>query len=107
MAGCSSTSQGSPFEGPGRASIQIVVENRQFSDATIYVLSDSGRERLGIVTGKGSETFSFRWLGVRELRIEIDMLAGQSFRTQPLSVTQGDSLRLYVERPVYRSVLER
>lgn len=109
-AGCAASTP-SPFDDPsqgGRAGrIQLVAENREFADATLWAITSQRRERLGIVTGKASERFTIDWPAIQDLSIEIHLLAGETHRTPRLTVTPGDQLRLFIERPVNRSVLQR
>lgn len=85
-------------EGPRPEPILTLhVENQNFYDATLYALARSGeRQRLGVVTGNGQATFTFRWLQ-DELRVLIQLLAGGSTATEPILVNPGDSLNLVIQ----------
>ena len=91
-------SQGAnPFEGglqPG--TVHVEVDNQNFSDATVYVLSNSGRQRLGIVRGKTKETFVARFASVGDVRLRVRLLAGASFTTEPMITSPGETLLLVV-----------
>ncbi len=86
-----------PFETPPAEEVTLAVENRNFSDATLYALSEGGhRLRLGTVPGNGADTFRFRWQ-YGDIRIEIKLLAGGKQVTQSMLVDRGDELELVVQ----------
>lgn len=96
--------QGDPFSasGDGPQTITIHVRNLNFSDATLWAVSRSGRQRLGVVTGKGDAVFRTSWTFPQPLQIEIDLLAGERCITEPLDVDPGDDLDLQIEMELYR-----
>lgn len=57
------------------ADVSLSVENRNFSDATIYATDGESRVRLGRVTGKTSEEFTFKWYQ-SSLYVEVDFTGG-------------------------------
>ncbi len=97
-----------PFEGgTGEAqSIRINVENNNFNEATARAVARTER-RLGIVPGNGRESFTMNWPTVDDLRIRIDILAGDRFTTNRVSVGPGETVYLMIQNPVYRSLLRR
>lgn len=109
-AGCalSSREAPSPFEGsgPSARSIRVSVVNNNFNEATIRALYHSER-RLGVVPGNGRADFSLQWPSINELRIRIDVLAGDRFVTNRVSVSPGETVYLMIENPVRRSWLRR
>jgi len=70
------------------APISIQIDNQNFNDATIYLVWQNDRRRLGSVVGKNQATFSSPWYGSL-LQIEIDFLAGTRQRGDAMSVTPG------------------
>lgn len=90
---------------PGR--IQIQVENVNFQDATLTAYSRTGRERLGVVDGKGRRQFTMEWESTRDLEIHIDLLSSVEYVTPPLTVSPGDVLRLRIETVLSASQLIR
>lgn len=108
---CSSTPDTpNPFRGETAArdqTITIFVENLDFNDATLHVIADGSRERLGTVSGKQEERFTVGWNFVRDLSIHINMLAGDEFTTPRLAVNPGERVRLVIQRPIHRSYLIR
>ncbi len=109
VAGCAGTSElPNPFERGGGASrsIRIDVVNNNFNEATVRAVARTER-RLGVVQGNGRETFTLPWVSVDDLRIRIDVLAGDRFTTNRVSVGPGDQVHLTIARPLYRSVLRR
>lgn len=83
----------SPFDG-GREqrTVHVEVDNRNFYDATIYVITGAGERRLGIVQGKTERTFETRLAGPDNVRFRIRMLTGGSFTTERMSASPGETL---------------
>jgi hypothetical protein len=104
LTGCASAARpdsATPFTEAARpTSVQILVNNRNFSDARLYTIRRGGREFLGIVGGKQEGTFRVDWAFPDELEIEINLLAGPTCRTEKLPVDPGDILDLMIE-PVF------
>lgn len=109
VAGCgSSRNLTNPFD-PGSAtaqSIRIQVENNNFNEATVRSVARIER-RLGVVPGNGRESFTLNWPTVDDLRVRIDILAGERFTTNRVSVAPGEVVYLTIQNPVYRSLLRR
>lgn len=97
-----------PFEEEGDAQrvITLEVENHNFNDATLRAVARVER-RLGVVNGNGKETFTIPWSTVDDLQIRIDVLAGDRFTTNRVTVSPGDSVHLTIQNPLYRSILRR
>ncbi len=88
-----------PFVGGGGTptAVRIHVDNRNFSDARLYAVTDGGQRRLiGIVNGKREAAYTLPWTFPRDLRIEIDLLAGRTCSTAALMVDPGDVLELQI-----------
>ena len=87
-----------PFEGGGvSTSIRLDVENRNFYDATIYVIEDQGRaRRVGDVGGNGNRSFQVPWEFAAAMSFRIDLLAGGSCTTPPVMVSPGEVLGLQI-----------
>ena len=108
-AGCGgSRTPDNPFEGrTGSArSIRINVENNNFNEATLRAVA-RGERRLGVVQGNSRASFELSWATVDDLRIRIDILAGEDFTTNRVSVGPGETVYLAVQNPLYRSLLRR
>lgn len=78
---------------PHGSVLTVRVENRNFSDATIHAFDSGHRVRLGRVTGKTSETFSFSWYQ-REITMLIDFTGGGATVSERMAVYPGASERL-------------
>ena len=61
-----------------------------------HALSDGQRRRLGIVTGMREATYILPWPTSRELRIEIDLLAGPECTTRLIMADPGDIIFLEI-----------
>ena len=109
MACASGGNTPNPFEASeaGGGRIQIRVENTQFNDATLHALTEGARIRLGRVSGKSTETFRIDWPFVRDLRVEISLLASDTYTTPRLTVSPGEGIRLMIQQPLNRSFLVR
>lgn len=90
---------GSPFSDDlrERKEVRIHVQNRNFSDATVWTLVRSGhRDRLGVVTGKTDAVFTVPWNFTEPMRIEFDLVAGPRCTTENLQVDPGDTLEMQI-----------
>ena len=99
---CAGTTQSDPFTDPGDRSIRIDVTNLNFNDATLHAIRGAERHRLGIVSGKGSASYTLGWPLSMPLRIEIDLLAGDACTTRALQVDPGDVIDLQIEMDLRR-----
>lgn len=110
-AGCASGSREvpSPFEGGGgggSGSIRVNAVNNNFNEATVRALY-RGERRLGIVPGNGRASFNMPWPAINDLRVRIDLLAGDRFTTNRIAVNPGETVYLTIESPLHRSWLRR
>ena len=94
--GCSAFGGGDPFTGTTKAEIVIEVDNRNFNQATVWVLSSSGQRRLGVVNGKVMKTFTVRWSRPDDLRLRVRVLGEQGFTTDRQLVVPGDHVELRI-----------
>lgn len=99
---CAGATGADPFQSSGSRSIRIEVTNLNFNDATLHALRGGDRHRLGVVTGKGSATYSMPWPIAMPLRIQIDLLAGEDCVTRALHVDPGDVIQLQIEMDLRR-----
>lgn len=87
-----------PFTQTGPpTTITIIVQNRNFADARLYVFRRGARESLGVVGGKTDEEFTLDWSFTDPIQIEIDLVAGPSCRTEELRADPGDILELQID----------
>ena|SRR6185503_19671970 len=97
MVGCATAQQGrvsrEPFSGtdPGGALVSLTVQNNDFRDASVYIVWNGVRDRVGSVTGKTSQTFRTRWRS-EQVQLEVDFVGGGGFRSDKMDVWQGDHL---------------
>jgi hypothetical protein len=73
--------------------VTIVVDNQNFYDATVYLRWYSDRRRLGSVTGYTKREFDAQWQGP-EVQVEVDLLAGGTYRGDRISVSPGETLEV-------------
>jgi len=74
-----------PIESP---EVTVEVENRNFSDATIYAVDGDLRVRLGRVTGKTTQTFTFRWYP-EQLQMLVRFTGGGRVFSGPHAIVPG------------------
>lgn len=80
-----------------RNEIRIEIQNRNFSDVTVWALvRDGNRQRLGVVTGKSDSVFTLVWTFSEPLRLEFDFVAGPRCATESLPVDPGDTIELQI-----------
>ncbi len=105
--GCGATREDNPFRAVGPGLIRIEVDNRNFNDATVFAIIPGGQRRLGIVTGKTAGSFDLQWTRDQDIRLRIQLLAGDSFSTNALYVRQGEILQLTIDPILRRTLLRR
>lgn len=89
---------GEPFTEFGPPdSITLLVQNRNFADARLFVLRRGATRSLGVVGGKSDQEFELDWDMSDPIRIRIDLLAGPSCTTDELMADPGDVLELQID----------
>ncbi len=90
--GCGSSKTGTRTQ----AKTVVEVENRNFNDMTVYVIRESLRQRLGIVSGGARRSFplpDFIVEGGRTLRFQADPIGGRARPvSQDITVFPGDTV---------------
>jgi hypothetical protein len=96
-AGCASGGKPNVYREPGEGpNIQITVENQNFKDATVYAVWGAGnRDRLGLVTGNTTQTFTVPWKQ-GDMRVQVDFIAGDDTVTESMGVNRGDHLQVTI-----------
>jgi hypothetical protein len=80
----------------GVETLTVEVINRNFYDATIYyVYTSTGRQRLGLVGGNTTRTFTIPW-NAGELRMIMNFIGANASLTEELSADPGDELLLEI-----------
>lgn len=101
LGACASGGQGAsgdPFSGapPGfDGPVQFTIENNDFRDATIYGYWNGVRERLGMVTGKTSKTFSTDWKS-EQFAFYVNFVGGGEYVSETVDVYAGDHLNFVI-----------
>jgi hypothetical protein len=85
VAGCAKKAPSMPEQ----ENVTVVVDNQNFYDATVYLRWYGERRRLGSVTGFTQKEFETRWVAP-ELQVEIDLLAGGTYRGDRVAVSPGE-----------------
>jgi hypothetical protein len=106
--GCSHAGRVEDREEPSRpdAVVTVQVMNRSQLDATIYLLHDGARERLGTVTAATTASYPVRtrMLGTGEFALLADPIgATRTWTTERLSVSQGSEFVWTLESDFSRS----
>lgn len=97
LNGCASSGPDNPMTlGATDDPVRITVQNNDFYDAVIYAnWIGSTRNRVGMVTGKTTETFTMDWKSER-VWFEADFVSGGSVPFEPVDVWGGDHLDLVI-----------
>lgn len=97
VTGCATGSPDNPMRlGARDAPVRITVQNNDFYDAVIYAnWIGSTRRRVGMVTGKTTETFTVEWQSER-VAFEADFVSGGTVPFEPVDVWGGDHLDLVI-----------
>lgn len=93
--GLLSSKDSSPEAAPARADISVEVENHNWSDITVYLLSGGLPQRLGMVTSMRTATFAFPALRLNSgsgLRLRALPVAGRAFTTETILVHPGQAI---------------
>lgn len=99
VAACASANppvEMTPFTETEASSIRVIVDNRNFTEARLYVLRRGARTSLGIVGGKSEQEFTVDWPLSEPIQIEINLLAGPTCVTPELRADPGDILELQI-----------
>jgi hypothetical protein len=91
-AGSRQTVRADPFGAGTSEQVLLTVHNNDFRDAVVYAYWNGLKQRVGMVTGTKSQTFTLRWQGEWiELGIDFIGTVGET-RSERIGVTQGDHL---------------
>ncbi|MSR35733.1 MAG: hypothetical protein EXR95_03670 [Gemmatimonadetes bacterium] len=95
--GCASGGKPNVYRQAGQGQyIQVTVENQNFKDATVYAVWGAGnRDRLGLVTGNTTQTFTVPWKQ-GDMRVQVDFIAGDDTVTESMGVNRGDHLQVTI-----------
>ncbi len=81
-----------PFVERGETNILITVDNQDWRDATLYANWNGTPQRVGMVTGKTTETFTTPWRDY-QVRLAIDFVGGGSLPSRdPIAVQAGEHI---------------
>ena len=96
-AGCASRGRPVVARTPGEGDqVQLTVENQNFKDADVFaVWSGGNRDRLGMVTGNTTQTFTVEAKGA-DMRVEVDFIAGDDVVTEAIGVFHGDHVQITI-----------
>src|SRR6266550_3419071 len=96
-AGCGHAVRSAPDP---QAETTVRVENRNFLDMNVYIVHQSQRIRLGMVTGLSTQVFTIPGYIVRgsgQLQFELHAIGGRGNpRTESISVQPGDEVNLII-----------
>lgn len=86
------TESPSPFVEQRETTIQITVDNQDFRDATLWANWNGTKQRVGMVTGKTTETFTTPWRDF-QVRLEVDFIGGGTMPSRdPILVSAGEHI---------------
>ena len=96
-----------PFAPAGAPDTQItiVAENRGFNDVRLFAVSSAGVRSVGVVEGNTQRRLTLAWRQMELLTFRIEVLAGRTFTTSPLSASPGDRVEVIIpSNPAYTQV---
>ena len=99
LMGCARAPRPAPLFGAMRGSgaVTVTIQNNDFKDAVIYATWRGGmRKRVGLATGKTSQTFTIEWQSEVLLQFDADFIAGGTFSFGSMAVFEGDHLNLII-----------
>jgi hypothetical protein len=82
--------------------VPVVVENRNFYQATIFAVVNSSRVRLGEVAGNSTATLQAPAPPAGRMRVEVRLLAVGAFTSYPVSFAPGDVVQVTVPPDLHR-----
>ena len=89
-----------------RRRVGVEVQNHNWSDITVYLMSGGLPQRLGMVTALGSATFDFsshRLNSSAGVRLRALPVAGRAFTTETILVLPGQVITWTLENDLDRS----
>jgi hypothetical protein len=97
FAGCSHNGDRPMFtRTPGQGDkVTIHADNQNFLDADVYALWNGQRDRLGMVTGKSTQTFDVPFRD-NDLQLQIDFVGSGVMTTDHITVWQGDQVDVVI-----------
>lgn len=82
-------------------SVQVLVDNQNFGDATIHAYRGSERFRLGEVTGKSEKRFTVRWNFSLPMEFDIHLVGGGDCWVRAMPVDPGDRVWVRIPPHIY------
>ena len=99
IAGCAHGANGARpqfVRHPGQGEqVTITTDNQNFLDADVYAVWNGTRDRIGMVTGKTTQTFNVNWRAP-DMQMEVHLISGGNMTTDHISVFQGDNVDLVI-----------
>ena len=92
LGGCAGGPQ--PDSGPP---VVVQVQNNNFQDATVYIIREGERRRLGVVVGKTDDAFAIPWRPNFIMRLEVRFLGGGACATRDLIMEPGQRFVLALQ----------
>ena len=89
-----------------RAEVSVSVESHNWSDITVYLITEGLPQRLGMVSALGAATFDFsahRLNTSGGVRLRALPVAGQAFTSETILVLPGQSIFWTLESNLERS----
>lgn len=87
--------------------VVLRVENRNLSDARIFIRPRGRRTLLANVQSRDLRFLEFGWPRGAPLDLEVEIMAGERFRPPPLPLSPGVRVELIIAPEVRRSVLRQ
>jgi hypothetical protein len=83
------------LRGPG--TVVVHVQNQSTTQATLFMIQDEGMgRRIGEVPSLSERFFERELWGSRNIRFEVRLLAGRSYRTASVAASPGDTIQVTI-----------
>jgi hypothetical protein len=106
-AGLLGRSDWDPFASQAERRLAIRVENANRNDVQVRVVAGGSRHDLGMISARSFRQTSIPLSSTRDLRFEINPIAGRRYTTSGVTVSPCDRVELIVTEPVQRSFVRR
>jgi hypothetical protein len=81
----------------GAGTVVVHVRNQSTTQATLFMIEDEGMgRRLGQVPSLSERFFERELWGSRNIRFEVRLLAGRSYRTASVPAAPGDTIQVTI-----------
>jgi hypothetical protein len=104
LGACTPAAEQAGFKGPVREKAKLVVQNQNWNDVAVYLVSGARRMRVGTVNSMSSGQFTIPdayILGVSDITVQADPIGSTiSYVSDPIQVFPGARINLQVANTI-------